>query len=439
MRANAIFLPERSATVSQLTILCSGDLHLGRVSSKWGRDDEDATPYTARAAWARIVDSAISQRVDLLMLTGDLADDGGNQYEALGPLELGLSRLREHDIATLLVAGNHDARVLARLAPLLDHPLLRLLGRQGEWEQIAWPPAAPQFTVAGWSYPERGVRELPLDDFPPAGPVQLPRIALAHTDFTGGPAYAAVTPERLAAVPGVDLWLLGHIHAPTYLPGPSALLNPGSPQALDPGEPGVHGPWHITIRDGRLAEVTQLPLSTVAYTTLDVEISALRATDDLLTVLLPALTARRTAWALPAATRLSCRLRLSGRTPVLNKIVADADLLLREQPLLETHNLYLDQLDTSSIGPAYDLPTLRVRGDAIGALAGVLDDLERGVRHDGITTLLQGAEEIARRVSAAPAHRGLGPLDGAPEAVTLLRAEGRRLLDALLAQEEERV
>lgn len=137
-----------------LKILCSGDLHLGRISSKCGPEGDDFGTHAVREAWRRVVDCAIEHEVHLLLLSGDIADSGSNQYEAMGPFETGITRLKAHGIPVFLVAGNHDAQTLPRLAGLFADSSVRLLGRDGGWEQVDWPAEGqPEVSLVGWSYP----------------------------------------------------------------------------------------------------------------------------------------------------------------------------------------------------------------------------------------------------------------------------------------------
>jgi len=340
-----------------------------------------------------------------------------------------------------MVAGNHDARVLPRLSGLFSGTALRLLGRDGSWEQICWPSEeAPQLCLAGWSFPVGKVSALPLQDFTPQPRADVPLIALAHADYHAGGSseYAPVKLEALRGKAGVDLWLLGHLHFPEKLDGAPTILNPGSPQALDPGEPGVHGPWLLEIRDGRIRRLEQLPLSSVAYHALTLDVTGLGEEDELAAFILQHLTPVEQSYRDQTLPRLSCRLRLTGRTGALSKLCADVAHILQEQPLRDGHNIYLEQIDVSEVGSSFDLGELRRRPDIIGTLAGLLNDFEEADLRDARRPFLRGAEEQVRRVTGNAAYRDGMPQDGLPAPEVLVRAECRRLLDALLRQEERR-
>jgi hypothetical protein len=89
-----------------MKILCSGDLHLGRRSSRLPAG-VDAGAHSATAAWKALVELAIAERVDLVALSGDLVDRANRYFEAFGPLEAGVRRLTAAGIPTVAVAGNH--------------------------------------------------------------------------------------------------------------------------------------------------------------------------------------------------------------------------------------------------------------------------------------------------------------------------------------------
>lgn len=422
-------------------ILCSGDLHLGRISSRCGQDNDPTGSLAVREAWLRLVQCAIDRQVHLVLLSGDIADDGGNQYEAMGPLESGIALLAAHQIPVFLVAGNHDAQVLPRLVDFVAGQGVQLLGQHGQWERVDWPPdGAPQLTLIGWSYPASGrVASLPVEALALPAPAAVPVIVMAHTDYrSGGDDYAATTVEAMRAVPA-DLWLLGHVHAPELLEGAPRILNPGSPQAMDPGEPGCHGPWIVEIAEGRIHKIEQIPLSSVVYASVEIDLSGLHPDDELMARLKPPLLALRDAHPhQDPFPRFSCRVKARGRCVDLARRYAESRLILQEQPLLDGYGIFLDTLDMSTVGPVYELATLASREDTIGLLARLLLSLETGDASPEISPWVSLADEAALSVlngAAMPAELVPGDF---PAPVTVLKAECGRLLEALLRQMEAR-
>jgi predicted phosphodiesterase len=197
-----------------IRILCSGDLHLGRRSSRLS-DGADARAHSATAAWNALVELALTERVQLVALSGDLVDRENRYFEAFGPLERGVARLAAAGIHVIAVAGNHDFDVLPRLVPSLGKTF-HLLGAGGTWTglSVPGPGGAAALRVVGWSFPTEHVAASPMAGFPALPKDDVPVLGLVHGDLDA-PAtrYAPLSAAEMRAK-SVSFWLLGHIHTP---------------------------------------------------------------------------------------------------------------------------------------------------------------------------------------------------------------------------------
>jgi DNA repair protein SbcD/Mre11 len=63
-----------------LKILCTADIHIGRRSSRL-LPGADPRVHSAAEAWLRITERAVQDRVDLLLVAGDLVDRA-NRFSA---------------------------------------------------------------------------------------------------------------------------------------------------------------------------------------------------------------------------------------------------------------------------------------------------------------------------------------------------------------------
>lgn len=421
-----------------MRILCTGDLHIGRRSSRLPASP-DAGANSCAAAWRAIVETAIAQRVDLVAVSGDLVDQGNRYFEALAPLEQGLRRLADHDIPTVAVAGNHDHDVLPRLADDMNSSHFHLLGRGGIWERKTLELAAGLLHVDGWSFPSESVTRSPMLDLAPrpAGD-GLPVLGLLHADLDQGASrYAPVTRTQLRDA-GCTAWLLGHIHAPSWLEdGGTPVLYPGSPQPVDPGESGWHGAWLMHVAPGQRVRAERLPVATVRYDSVrisldgvtdadEIEPRAYAALGDYLNELLAS--GEATRW-------MSCRVRLVGRCGLR------AEALRRLEPLTnaavlerEDSTLYVEHV-RSDLRPALDLSDLSRGNDAPALLARLLLDLDANEQDPEHRQLLRELGSGVVEVHGLPAYLALRPLPD-EERSTYVRDAARRqalsLLDSLL-------
>jgi len=450
-----------------MKLLCCGDLHIGRRSSRVP-DDVEGRRFSCAAALEAVVRLAVEEQVDAVLFAGDVIERSNRYFEAVGPLERGLLRLARERIPVCAVAGNHDFDVLDRVAasPGADAQAdggdaqdgavelgLRLLGRGGRWERaLVRGRDGSEFLVDGWSFPREHFATSPLDDYDPAKlrprPAGRPVVGLLHADLDQlASRYAPTSSERLRERP-VAAWVVGHVHKPSVRAGEGAfLLVPGSVQALGLGEPGPHGPWVLTLE--RLEETRvaarQVPLSSARYDRVVVDLASVEDEAELERRVVAAIRSHRDevlgSPGAEALAYLGCTVRFTGRTPL-------------HSVLSETERRLLDDLDLARDGvrvrververqtrPAFDLDDVARSHDPAGILARALRDLERGAAAEVRDEL----EELLRDGTAAAVsvHRSrpYEPLDADPEpddAATrdLLLSQGYVLLDALLAQKE---
>jgi len=255
-----------------LTVLATGDIHIGKKSSGIQQNtDEIATKST----WAKIVDYAIDNKVDVLALTGDVVDQDNRYFEAIGPLQTGFEKLRNAEIAVYMVSGNHDYDVLSQLVDANKYENLHLLGRKGTWEMKTFSKNGEAIQFLGWSFPTRHFNQDPLMSFDITTiDSSIPAIGLLHGDVDmPNSNYAPIDLNNFVHHP-VNAWMLGHIHKPQILRAAEPLVYyPGSPHALSSKEQGKHGPVLMIIHSPTSIETEQILMSPVRYELIEIDIT----------------------------------------------------------------------------------------------------------------------------------------------------------------------
>lgn len=418
------------------SLLAVGDLHLGARPSRLpdeltGRSAELGTA----GVWRRIVDQAIEQGVNAVVLAGDVVEDEDDFFEAYRELATGVERLLAADVRILAVVGNHDVRVLPRLADQLSG--FELLGRGGEWESVTLESAGTELTLHGWSFPSPRFQESPLNGASlERGPGINLGVLHADRDQPASP-YAPVSSAELRDA-GLDGWLLGHIHRPDALSVeiPSGYL--GSATGLDPGESGARGPWLLELNTGGIQSVTQWRLAPLHWARLPVDLTGITAPEDAQERLVAAVQALDEALAdhrvLPEAAAL--RVEFTGRT----------DLGAGVARLMERESLgalragrgrvhYFVETLRYATQPVIDLAELARRADPVGLLAQRLQLLEREPDDPERQTLIRQAHQQLHQ-QAGRSHWQALPGQGITEADVedWLQRSGMAALERLLAQ-----
>lgn len=427
-----------------LTLLCTGDIHLGRYPSRIP-DGLQTSRCSPRAAWHETVDIALERSADAVVLTGDVVDQENRYFEAYGPFEEGIAKLDDAGIPVLAVSGNHDFGVFPDLVDEVDRPNLHLLGRGGEWDRFTLEhDGEVALHIDGWSFPNEYVLRSPLDGYDLDRRDDAPTVGVVHGDLdAAGSDYAPLASDDLRAT-DADAWLLGHIH----VPGPQVdsdplVLYPGSPQGLDPGETGAHGPWTVTVRDDGTTETEQLPLASVRYDRVAIDVSdAVDETDVVSTLSSRVSDHVRGEVDTGAVDVLVLRVALTGRTG------AHADLTGGEGgDITEFRRSYgsvtaiVDRVDIET-RPDVDLDAFVDDETPVGYLAGVLQAIEEDRVRDSYPDLVADTVDQMREAHGAGAFRALRqhresferPDEGT--AVEVLERQTRSLLDNLLAQQE---
>lgn len=242
-------------------ILATADLHLGRAAA-----DVTGNFISTRCTWNNIVDYCLGNRIDILVLCGDIVDRQNRFFEAIGPLQAGCEKLVTAGIKVMIVSGNHDYDVLPEIVRRVGKPDVRLIGANGEWqvEKITVRDHVVQF--AGWSFPSVSFNKSALISYAlPTHDSLYPCIGLLHGDIDApGGAY---NPFRLAELDKaeIDLWVLGHVHGYGRISESPLVWYTGSPHALSAKEPGKHGPLLITVDANKQISVEKIQMSPVFY------------------------------------------------------------------------------------------------------------------------------------------------------------------------------
>ena len=417
-----------------IKLLCLGDAHLGRYPS---RVPTDESSLSVRAVWRRAVTEAIDNDVDAVILTGDMADNNNSYFEAYGALRGEISRLSQYNIPVVAVAGNHDHEVLPRLAESMPDDNLTLLGQGGTWEEkVVKSRSGRSLRCVGWSFPSAHYDRSPLDIFN-LQQSEYFTVGIVHGALESQGKFAPLAKRDLDAHP-VDLWLLGHVHAPKLHEDHRApVLYPGSPQPLDPGEPGTHGPWMITIDDDNHIQAEQLPLASVRYEEIVIDVSGREKIGDIDTSIVEQLeesTAELTK-NYPLLQYLSCRLILEGQTRLHRALssegFANTDSYDRQ---VNQCRIAIDKVSINT-APNRDLQEIaQLKNDPPGILARWLLKLENTDDHD----LLSDAHDSAKTVYSSTGFKTLGEKEPDPETLArLVNQQALLLLDELLAQKED--
>ena len=426
-----------------LELLCTGDLHLGRHPSRIP-DDLDGPELSPKAVWLSTVQKAIDRDVDAVVVAGDIVDQENRYFEAFGAFEDGIAQLDEAEIPVVVVAGNHDFDALPDMVDNLDSDTLQFLGREGQWERWTLEQnGEPVAHFDGWSFSAEHVYESPFEEYELPTTNDAPQIGVLHADLDSrGSRYAPVLSSELRDT-AADAWLLGHIHSPGIrIDSQPLALYSGSPQPLDPGEQQAHGPWTMTIPETGDVRAEQIPLASVRYDQVSVDVSEVKNPQEATAVISEEIKDHvRTELDTRSLELSLVRVRLTGRTDAHSALVEkhrsmERDLGFREGSV----SVRIESINVDT-RPAIDLEDLAEGDNAAAHLADLLLEIENGDPQETYSEVVGDSLAAIRQAHNANAYNPLrreteleDPADG--DAIEFLEQQARVLLDTLLNQKE---
>lgn len=280
-----------------------------------------------RTALERIVALCLDERVDALLLAGDLYDGDQTSMKTARFLAEQMRRLDAAGIDVFLIRGNHDneSRITKELA-LPDR--VKLFRGWAEAVAVDRPAGELPIVVHGMSFGQSRAPESLLPRYKP--PVaDAVNIGLMHTSLGGAEGHDPYAPCALADLQesGFRYWALGHIHRRFVSEGACTVVMPGMPQGRDIGEAGPKSVTLASIGDDGAIRLEARPVAVAQFARVAVEV----APDDDWAALPgridAALGAARDGI---AADHLVARLAFTGATALAWRMRADLDLLANQ-------------------------------------------------------------------------------------------------------------
>ena len=427
----------RDSTMTHYRFVHAADLHLDSPFKGFLRDAahvaatmRDATFRTFEA----IVDLCIEQRVNALLIAGDIYDGADRSLGAQLRFHDGLQRLESANIRVFICHGNHDP--LDGWEARIDFPsnVVRFGPEVTNEPFDPDDPLSPM--VYGISYPTRDVYQnlVPLFPVPVDGRYA---IGLLHANVgtnTGHEAYAPCSLEDLATS-DYDYWALGHVHTRAVLRDRApVVVYPGNPQGRHINEAGERGVYLVDLDERGGATLEFVVVDVVRWIEVAIDVTDLEGEQELLSTLNTAIDdARVDATGRP----LIYRLRFRGRGAIHQTLARagftdDVRKVLNSRLADGSAFAFCERVEDES-APATDREALLLASDVLG------DALRWGEKTaSGGPDALDPLKAELRPLYAHPRlRRYLG--DGALDALdfqSLLAGAERYLIDDLLDTEQ---
>jgi exonuclease SbcD len=347
-----------------------------------------------RTAFVATIDLCLDEKVDALLIAGDLYDGDQTSMKTAGFIATQLRRLDEAGIRTFGIRGNHDAE--SRITKELVFPE-SVTFFKGSAAAIPLPGlnGRRDVVVHGISFPKPHAPESLLPKFKPRVEGAT-NIALLHTSLAGAEGHDRYAPCSVAdlAGAGFDYWALGHIHKRQVHLDRPAIVMPGIPQGRDINESGAKSVTLVTIGDDGAIAIAEHRTSTAQFERVSVDLSGIEDWSEAMRAIGRRLAAERDR---TASEHLIARISLTGATSLNWRLRREGDFLRTEaeQQAAIIGNTWIEKVSSACSPPR----------DAAIDSAGAVAELSQLISEDVLQSdsyRLEASELISELQGALP-------------------------------------
>jgi DNA repair exonuclease SbcCD nuclease subunit len=232
-------------------------------------------------SFLKIVDLAVSEQVDAVLIAGDVFDGEDKSLQAQFKFRRGLQTLSDHGIPSFIAHGNHDP--LNTWSTTLDWPEKVSVFPGSRVSSI--PVKKDGRTLAhiyGTSFHQRDVFDnlaLQFNRKQESGFA----VAVLHANVGGHPDHDPYAPCAMddLVTRGMDYWALGHVHARDVMRRSNpAVVYCGNSQGRFFKESGPKGCCLVTLKEGSDPDIQFMATDTIRFMEVTLDLSSCVTPDD---------------------------------------------------------------------------------------------------------------------------------------------------------------
>ena len=223
----------------------------------------------SRDAFVQLVDRAIDESIDFMVIAGDLYDGDWRDYNTGIFFVREMGRLKRAGIPVFVLFGNHDAEnEMTRRLTLPDN-VFTFDSRKPQTHRLD----ELQVALHGQSFKVKAVTDNLVHAYGSPVPGYY-NIGVLHTALEGNAAHANYAPCSRAELhaKGYDYWALGHVHEFQHWNEQSQIVFPGNLQGRHIREVGRRGAVLVGVDDGQTS-IERLYLDVLRWELLLVDVT----------------------------------------------------------------------------------------------------------------------------------------------------------------------
>ena len=374
----------------------AADIHLD--SPLRGLESYEGAPVDSirgatRQAFKNLVELAISEEVDFVLIAGDLYDGDWKDYHTGLFFSSQMTRLRETGIRVFIVSGNHDAA--SQISRQLRMPNNVKIFSPKKPETITIDEL--DITIHGQSFAKQAITEDISATYPDAIPGHF-NIGLLHTSATGREGhepYAPCTIEGLMSK-GYDYWALGHVHKREVLHEDPWIIFSGCIQGRHIREIGEKGCTLVSVDDGQILEVEHKEIDVLRWGIRSVDVSKAESVGDVVDLVSAVVSEEEGK---SNGRPVALRLIITGKSKAHAGLIANPEQCINNIREIATDisngDIWIEKVKIKT-SAQIDLEEMRNRDDAIGELLRSIDNLS--IDQESLSNMMDEFSDLKRKL-----------------------------------------
>ncbi len=282
--ASAKIRKNRGHVKEMIRFIHTADLHLDSPFKKISAMPKNVVADVRNSiylSFQQLITVAIKQRVDFVLIVGDIFDQAQQSMKAHMTLIKGFKELQKYNIQVYVSYGNHDylsCHTFPRNYPENVHIFEKEKVEQFDYRKDGKVVAK----IYGFSYEERVVdtNMVPQYQITEEAPYHIATLhgSLGSITDTNHETYAPFQLQELKQKQ-FDYWALGHIHTRQIISTNPYVVYPGNIQGRSMKEVGDKGCYLVTY-NGYETQLDFIPLHTVTFKKTTIEASNMEESTD---------------------------------------------------------------------------------------------------------------------------------------------------------------
>ena len=359
-----------------MKLIHAADIHLD--SPMLGLERYDGAPVeevraATRRALQNLVELAVEEVVDFVLIAGDLYDGDWKDYNTGLFFLTQMKKLRESGIKVFIVTGNHDAASqITKTLRIPDNVKILSIHKA---ESIIIESAG--VAIHGQGFSTRAVTDNLAAGYPKALS-GLFNIGLLHTCIDGREGHEPYAPCSLDELlsRGYEYWALGHVHKREIIHREPWVVFPGNSQGRNIREIGAKGCMLVSVEDGTVTEAEFKSLDVFRWAASEVNITGATDMDEIIGLVDKAL---KEELQMSDNEPTALRIRLFGSSKVHGRLLTDSEQLKGEIRAVATDvgngDIWVEKICINTTGLS-DVDDLMKRDDALGGLVRSIHNLQ---------------------------------------------------------------